>query len=89
MMKERIYEEKTRNDYKVVTNEDLQNKMARSLIGFTWYPISGIILQEVIRELGLSEVKVMKISCWKFMLQFPDLDSIKYFNKEKSEILAP
>lgn len=69
--------------FKVVNNEVLEHNMGISLIGFLRYPMSGIILKEVIKELGLVDIQVKEITCWKFVLQFLDKESLKKFNKEQ------
>lgn len=50
------------------------------LIGFTHYPIQGVILKEVLdcNNLGIKEIK--ELSCWKYLLVFSSKEKFDMFN---------
>lgn len=75
--------EKREYNFKAVPDKDFGNKLWKSLIGFFRNQMSGIILKEVLKELGIVDILVREISCWNFVLQFRDDDYLKKFNKEQ------
>lgn len=40
------------------------------LVGFSFFPLRGEILQDVLIELGMKHIMVKEISCWKYLFSF-------------------
>ncbi|KAK1400745.1 hypothetical protein POM88_000350 [Heracleum sosnowskyi] len=66
-----------------VLNKNLLELEISGLIGFSWFPMTGIILQEVLIEEGFSNILVKEISCWKFLLSFKDSNDKGLFDKSR------
>lgn len=67
-------------------NKSLENEIQNSLIGFSRYPIAGTILQEIFNESELSDIRIQEITCWKFLIQFPNSLAKSSFDPEKIKL---
>lgn len=63
-------------NFKADSNKDFDKTFGNSLIGFSRYPVTGVILKEVLKELGFDDIQVKEILCWKFSLYFPEEESL-------------
>ncbi|KAK1365258.1 hypothetical protein POM88_040819 [Heracleum sosnowskyi] len=66
-----------------VLNKKLVKFEKSGLIGFSWFPMTGVILQEVLIEEGFSNISVKEISCWKFLLNFKDDKDKSLFDRSR------
>lgn len=53
-----------------------------SMIGFSSFPMNRDILSKVMKELGINNISVKEISCWKFMITFSSEHERESFNWE-------
>lgn len=64
---------------KVILEPQSEDCFFNSMIGFSIFPMEGEILFQVIEELGISNVSVKELSCWKFLLTFSSLEEKRFF----------
>lgn len=51
-----------------------------SKIGFTLYPMSGVILNQILEEMKIRGVEVKEVTCWKFIFSFPSQEKCNAFD---------
>lgn len=51
-----------------------------SKIGYTLYPVRGIILNQILEEMKIREVVVKEVNCWQFLFTFPSQEKCDVFD---------
>lgn len=69
--------------HRAILNKTMDACIENGLIAFSWFPMSGEILQDVLGELGIKNVLVKEITCWKFLLRFRNKEDSMNFDQKK------
>ncbi|KAK1388276.1 hypothetical protein POM88_016454 [Heracleum sosnowskyi] len=65
-MGDKVTPKEANNLKKATINGKMDLNLKYGLVGFSWFPVTGLILQEILMEEGIKNISIKEISCWKF-----------------------